>query len=112
MTTTRRSTSRSELGIIGPAGDPQVVCVASALLRRRGRDPVVLDLGRFPRTLRLSVRDGVPRVHGVDLAAVGSWYVRSLPLPLPFRVAPDGDDGPGNAPTPRAGRRGRSWPAS
>lgn len=78
------------LGIIGPASDPQVACVASAL-RRRGTAPVVLDLGRFPQTLRLSLRDGVPSADGVDLLAIGSWYVRSLPLPLPFRVAPAAD---------------------
>jgi glutathione synthase/RimK-type ligase-like ATP-grasp enzyme len=75
-------------GIIGPADDPQVVCVASAL-RRRGADPTVLDLGRFPQALRLSLRDGAPAADGLDLAAVGAWYVRSLPLPLPFRVPED-----------------------
>jgi hypothetical protein len=92
-TTTTRSTPRSDpsdrlrraTGIIGPASDPQVRCVASAL-ERRGAAPVVLDLGRFPSTLRLSLRDGVPGADGVDLSTVGSWYVRSLPLPLPFRV--------------------------
>lgn len=75
-------------GIIGPADDPQVACVASAL-RRRGAEPTVLDLGRFPRALRLSLRDGAPAADGVDVAAVGSWYVRSLPLPLPFRLPED-----------------------
>ncbi|MCO1658612.1 ATP-grasp domain-containing protein [Pseudonocardia humida] len=78
------------IGIIGPAGDPQVVCVAAAL-RRRGAATTVLDLGGFPRALRLSLRDGAPVADGVDLAAVGAWYVRSLPLPLPFRVAEGGD---------------------
>jgi glutathione synthase/RimK-type ligase-like ATP-grasp enzyme len=73
-------------GIIGPADDPQVARVASAL-RRRGAVPTLLDLGRFPRASRLSLRDGVPAADGVDLRAVGSWYVRGLPLPLPFRVA-------------------------
>ncbi|WP_214403211.1 hypothetical protein [Pseudonocardia lacus] len=73
------------VGIIGPPGDPQVACVASAL-RRRGATPAVLDLGRFPRALRLSLRDGSPVADGVDLGAVRTWYVRSLPLPLPFRV--------------------------
>jgi glutathione synthase/RimK-type ligase-like ATP-grasp enzyme len=77
-------------GIIGPVSDPQVACVASAL-RRRGAAPVVLDLGQFPHTLRLSLRDGVPSADGVDLLAVSSWYVRSLPLPLPFRVTPAAD---------------------
>ena len=98
-TTTTRSTPRSDTsgrlrsrttGIIGPAADAQVLCVASAL-RRRGAAPVVLDLGRFPSTLRLSLRDGVPGADGVDLSTVGSWYIRSLPLPLPFRVAPAAD---------------------
>jgi glutathione synthase/RimK-type ligase-like ATP-grasp enzyme len=99
-TTTTRSTPRSDpadrprsrttTGIIGPASDPQVACVASAL-RRRGATPVVLDLGRFPRTLQLSLRDGVPSAAGADLLSVGSWYVRSLPLPLPFRVPPAAD---------------------
>ena len=78
------------LGIIGQASDPQVSCVASAL-GRRGAAPTVLDLGLFPRSLRLSVRDGVPSADGVELLTIGSWYVRSLPLPLPFRVAPGAD---------------------
>ena len=88
--TVRRSLSRAMSGIIGPVSDPQVACVASAL-RRRGAAPVVLDLGQFPHTLRLSLRDGVPSADGVDLLAVSSWYVRSLPLPLPFRVTPAAD---------------------
>jgi len=79
------------LGIIGPPDDPQVLRVASAL-RRRGAEPVVLDLGRFPRRLRLTVRDGTPRADGIDLAAVRAWYVRSLPLPLPFRVPRHADE--------------------
>ena len=44
---------------------------------------MVVDLSRFPSSLRLSVRDGV--ASGV--AGVGAWYVRSIPLPLPFPAA-------------------------
>lgn len=83
-----RPGTHAEPGIIGPADDPQVTCVVAAL-RRLGAAPTVLDLGRFPRALRLSLRDGAPAADGVDLAAVGRWYVRSLPLPLPFRLPED-----------------------
>jgi glutathione synthase/RimK-type ligase-like ATP-grasp enzyme len=79
-------------GIIGQEGDAQVTSVASAL-QRRGVAPVILDLGRFPRDLRLSIRDGSATADGLELARVRSWYVRSLPLPLPFRVPPAGDVG-------------------
>jgi hypothetical protein len=73
-------------GIIGRADDPQVVAVRDGM-RRRGDEPHVLDLSRFPGEHALSVRDGVATSGDVDLAAVRSWYVRSLPLPLPFRVS-------------------------
>jgi glutathione synthase/RimK-type ligase-like ATP-grasp enzyme len=72
-------------GIIGRRDDPQVASVADSL-RRRGVEPVVLDLSRFPGDGSLSVRDGVPTARNLDLPAVVAWYVRSLPLPLPFRV--------------------------
>ena len=72
-------------GIIGRRNDPQVASVAASL-RRRGGEPVVLDLSRFPGDGSLSVRDGVPTARNLDLSAVATWYVRSLPLPLPFRV--------------------------
>jgi glutathione synthase/RimK-type ligase-like ATP-grasp enzyme len=32
----------------------------------------------------MALLDGVPSVAGLDLDAIPSWYVRSLPLPLPF----------------------------
>lgn len=97
-------------GILGPNDDPQVAAVAGAL-RSRGHEPVVLDLSRFPGDLALSVRDGVASARHVDLAPVGSWYVRSLPLPLPFRVPQPA--GPGGDRTARiryaAGRERRSF---
>jgi hypothetical protein len=97
-------------GIIGPADDPQVTAVADEL-RRRGHEPVVLDLARFPGELALSVRDGVASARHLDLASVGTWYVRSLPLPLPFRVPQPA--GPGGERTARvryaAGRERRSF---
>lgn len=97
-------------GILGPIDDPQVAAVAGAL-RSRGHEPVVLDLSRFPGDLALSVRDGVASARHVDLASVGSWYVRSLPLPLPFRVPQPA--GPGGERTARlryaAGRERRSF---
>jgi glutathione synthase/RimK-type ligase-like ATP-grasp enzyme len=70
-------------GIIGQRRDPQVASVA-ACLERRGTEPVVLDLSRFPSSTRLSLRDGRPAELDLDIAAVRAWYVRSLPLPLPF----------------------------
>lgn len=83
--------SGMNLGIIGPADDPQVAAVA-ARLRGHGHVPAALDLGSFPARTRLAIRDGRPWAAGLDVAAVDAWYVRSLPLPLPFRVqetAPD-----------------------
>jgi glutathione synthase/RimK-type ligase-like ATP-grasp enzyme len=47
----------------------------------------VLDLSRFPAARQLSIRDGVPSARGLDLGTVHAWYVRSLPLPLPFLPA-------------------------
>ncbi|MEU4834626.1 hypothetical protein [Streptosporangium sp. NPDC023615] len=72
-------------GIIGPPDDPQVSNVAAAL-RERGAEPVVLDLTAFPARSRLSLLDGVPSVPGVDVGAVRAWYLRSMPLPLPFAL--------------------------
>lgn len=97
-------------GIVGPTDDPQVAAVADEL-RRRGHEPLVLDLSRFPGDLALSVRDGVASARHLDLPSVGSWYVRSLPLPLPFRVPQPA--GPGGERTARiryaAGRERRSF---
>jgi glutathione synthase/RimK-type ligase-like ATP-grasp enzyme len=78
-------------GIIGPPGDPQVRRVA-ARLRELSAAPVILDLGRFPERGRASVLDGVPACPGVDVAGVRAWYVRSMPLPLPFQPLRDGGD--------------------
>jgi hypothetical protein len=75
-------------GIIGRPHDPQVASVAGRL-RRRGIEPVVLDLSRFRGHGSLSVRDGVPTARNLDLRAVAAWYVRSFPLPLPFLVPHD-----------------------
>ena len=69
-------------GIIGPVDDPQVVRVAVGI-RQRGNEPIIVDLSGFPGEAKLSVRDGVP-AGALDLDGVKSWYVRSLPLPLPF----------------------------
>jgi hypothetical protein len=77
-------------GIIGRPHDPQVASVAGRL-RRRGIEPVVVDLSRFPGHGSLSVRDGVPTARNLDLRAVAAWYVRSFPLPLPFQVPHDID---------------------
>lgn len=46
---------------------------------------MVLDLSRFPASETISVLDGVPKVTGVDVGSVAAWYVRSIPLPLPFQ---------------------------
>ncbi|HEV7808093.1 MAG TPA: hypothetical protein VGO80_19930 [Solirubrobacteraceae bacterium] len=72
-------------GIIGPASDAQVCSVAERL-RELGAQPAILDLSRFPGNGRASVVDGIPRCPGVDLTEVGTWYVRSMPLPLPFQA--------------------------
>ncbi|MDN5860974.1 MAG: hypothetical protein L0H84_20405, partial [Pseudonocardia sp.] len=81
-------------GIIGRAGDPQVRSVATRV-RALGHEPVLLDLSAFPARTRLGLRDGVPQAGGIDLDDVSYWYVRSLPLPLPFLArtnpASDGD---------------------
>lgn len=71
-------------GIIGPPSDPQVVDVA-ACLRAQGVEAVVLDLSSFPGSGTISLLDGVPKASGVDVGSVAAWYVRSVPLPLPFQ---------------------------
>ena len=71
------------VGIIGPADDPQVIAVRRSL-RDRGVTPELLDLSAFPGRLKLSLRAGQPFAENVALDSVGTWYVRSLPLPLPF----------------------------
>jgi glutathione synthase/RimK-type ligase-like ATP-grasp enzyme len=82
-------------GIIGPPTDSQVERVA-ACLRDRGFEPVILDFSGFPGSARMSMVDGIPSVPGVEIHAVTGWYVRSLPLPLPFQPL-DEHDGDGTA---------------
>lgn len=72
------------IGIVGPPGDHQVVSVADHL-RARGVEPILLDLSCSLRSGRISLLDGAPAVAGLDIQAVDGWYVRSLPLPLPFQ---------------------------
>lgn len=62
-------------------------------LRVRGIEPTIVDLSRFPRHQKLTIHDGVPRMRGLDLAAIERWYVRALPLPLPFLPADQADAG-------------------
>lgn len=76
-------------GIIGPATDPQVAAVAGCL-RDRGHDPLILHFAGFPRSAPMSLLDGVPAAGGVDVRSVPAWYVRSLPLPLPFQPLDEG----------------------
>ncbi|MGQ0779407.1 MAG: ATP-grasp domain-containing protein [Pseudonocardiales bacterium] len=53
----------------------------ASCLREQGAEPVILDLSRFPVKGAFSLLDGVPVAPGTG---VRSWYVRSMPLPLPF----------------------------
>lgn len=53
-------------------------------LRARGVEPVVLDLSCVSAPGPISLLEGVPTVGGLDVSVVARWYVRSLPLPLPF----------------------------
>ena len=71
-------------GIIGRPGDPQVRSVARHLRATRC-EPVILDPSRFPGRAAASIADGVPCCPGIDLAAVGAWYIRGLPQALPFQ---------------------------
>lgn len=71
------------VGIFGRADDPQVARVA-AYLEGRGARPVLIPLGDFPARLRLTLADGAPHAAGVRLPAASAWYVRSMPLTLPF----------------------------
>ncbi|MFF7247353.1 RimK family alpha-L-glutamate ligase [Embleya sp. NPDC008237] len=87
-------------GIVGRPGDEQVASVRRCL-RERGVDPVHLDLSKFPARTALSLRDGVPwSPKPAGFARVRTWYVRSMPLPLPFfpggggRGADAGESGP------------------
>jgi hypothetical protein len=77
-------------GIIGPPGDPQVRRVAGRVCEL-GAEPVILDLSRFPCRSRASLVDGVAACPGVDVAAVGTWYIRSMPQALPFQPLRHGE---------------------
>ncbi|HEV3470466.1 MAG TPA: ATP-grasp domain-containing protein [Pyrinomonadaceae bacterium] len=72
-----------DVGIFGRADDPQVARVA-AYLGERGARPRLFDLGGFPARLRLALEDGAPRAGGEPLPAASSWYVRSMPMTMPF----------------------------
>jgi len=71
------------VGIFGREDDPQVARVAE-YLRGRGAAPRIISLADFPARLRLTVEDGAARVEGEPLPASSSWYVRSLPMTMPF----------------------------
>jgi glutathione synthase/RimK-type ligase-like ATP-grasp enzyme len=71
------------VGILGRAGDPQVAGVAE-YLRGRGTEPALISLGDFPARLRLTLEDGAAHVGGEPAPAASSWYVRSMPLTMPF----------------------------
>ena len=90
-------------GIIGPPGDEQVARVASYLRERRA-EPAILDLSRFPAEASLSLLDGLPVAPGLGAGPEGPWYVRSLPLPLPFLSCP-GETGTATAREQESARR-------
>lgn len=82
------------IGIFGRADDPQAARVAK-YLRGRGAEPLLISLGDFPARLRLTVEDGEARADGQSLAGESAWYVRSMPMTMPFfdfdpRVEADG----------------------
>lgn len=78
-------------GIIGPPPDAQVASVAGCL-RERGAEPLIVNLSTFPAKGALSLLDGVPSASGCGIEEVRAWYVRSMPLPLPF--LPNGPQSP------------------
>lgn len=71
------------VGIFGRAGDAQVARVA-ACVKARGAELVLIDLGGFPGRLRLTVEGGEARVGGKGLEGASAWYVRSMPMTMPF----------------------------
>lgn len=71
------------VGIFGRADDPQVARVAE-YVRGRGIEPRVISLGDFPARLRLTLEDGAACVGGEPLPPASAWYVRSMPLTMPF----------------------------
>jgi glutathione synthase/RimK-type ligase-like ATP-grasp enzyme len=71
------------VGIFGRGDDPQVGRVAE-YLRGRGAEPSVISLAEFPARLRLTLEDGAACVGGERLPASSSWYVRSMPMTMPF----------------------------
>ena len=70
------------VGIFGRADDPQVANVAE-YLRGRGAEPALVSLADFPGRLQLTLEDGAARVGGRP-ASAAAWYVRSMPLTMPF----------------------------
>jgi glutathione synthase/RimK-type ligase-like ATP-grasp enzyme len=71
------------VGIFGREEDAQVARVAE-YLRGRGAEPLLISLGGFPSRLRLTLADGEARVAGEALPAESAWYVRSMPMTMPF----------------------------
>ncbi|MFD7598882.1 RimK family alpha-L-glutamate ligase [Kitasatospora sp. NPDC059812] len=84
-------------GIVGRPGDRQVAAVRRCLRERGDSDPFVLDLSLFPARTALTLRDDMPATPGrAGVEHVRTWYVRTMPLPLPFY--------PGDADTAHARR--------
>lgn len=71
------------VGIFGRGDDAQVARVAE-YLRGRGAEPRLISLGDFPARLRLTLEDGAACVGGEPLPSASAWYVRSMPMTLPF----------------------------
>ena len=72
-----------DVGILGPPDDPQVLSVAGCL-SELGAKPVIVDLSSFPVRPLIAWEDRCPRIEGLDLGTIVSWYLRSAPLALPF----------------------------
>lgn len=77
------SASTHQVGIFGGQDEPHVARVA-ATLRERGANPLIINLGDFPARLRIFLEDGIPHVDATKLDRPGAWYLRTIPLTLPF----------------------------
>ncbi|MBI4701191.1 MAG: hypothetical protein HY744_08540 [Deltaproteobacteria bacterium] len=70
------------VGLLGPADDAEVAVLA-ARLAHRGVRPWIVDLARFPASLRISWGGGGVRLDGRPLGEMDAAYLRRVGTALP-----------------------------
>ena len=76
------------IGIFGPPADQEVEALTRRL-RHRGAEPWVVDLGAFPRQVKVTWEHGGPTVDGRSLLEMDAAYMRRLGTNLPAHAMYD-----------------------